>query len=185
MGLMALNLATLNARGRRDPNKCARLLGELSNLRVNVAAVQETHFTCAADCRVLEDDCVVLLAYGSRSSVGVYLLIEHSLNADVNFVLADDGDRLVVANVAVKSFEFQVAVVYAPNIAAERVSFFFRRLVPFLDGPKWIVLEGDCNTILDPKKKRGSEKCESSLIDFMAHHDVVDRFDLDHPGREM
>ena len=44
---MALNLATLNARRLRDPSKFARLLGELSNLRVNVSAVHENHFTFA------------------------------------------------------------------------------------------------------------------------------------------
>ena len=46
MGLMALNLATLNARGLSDPSKCARLLGELLNLSVDVAA----------NYRALEDD---------------------------------------------------------------------------------------------------------------------------------
>ena len=75
MCLMALNLATLNARGLRDPSKCTRLLGELSNLRVNVTAVQETHFNCAADDRVLENDYVVLSAYGSHSSARVSLLM--------------------------------------------------------------------------------------------------------------
>ena len=31
----------------------------------------------------------------------------------------------------------------------------------------------------------GSDRCESSLIDLLAKHDLVDRFCLDHPGREM
>ena len=53
---MALNIASLNVRGLRDSSKCARLLGELKKLCVDVAAVQETHFTCKADCRVLEND---------------------------------------------------------------------------------------------------------------------------------
>ena len=66
MGLMALNLATLNVRGPRDPSKCTRLLGELKNLGVDVASVQATHFTCGADCRVLESDFNVFSAYGSR-----------------------------------------------------------------------------------------------------------------------
>ena len=35
-----------------------------------------------------------------------------------------------MVDVAVESFEFRLVVVYAPNIAAERASF-FRRLVPF------------------------------------------------------
>ena len=101
MGLMALNLATLNARGLRDSSKCVHLLGELSYLGVNVAAVQETHTICTVDCQVLENDYVVLSAYGSCSSVGVSLLIEHSLNANVNLVLADDRGWLV-ANVVVR-----------------------------------------------------------------------------------
>ena len=57
---MTLNVASLNMRGLRDASKCTRLLGELSNLCVNVAGVQETHFTCREDCRVvLENDLVV------------------------------------------------------------------------------------------------------------------------------
>ena len=66
MGLMALNLATLNVRGLRDSSKCARLLAELKNLRVDVAAVQETYFICAADSCVLGNDFSVFSAYGSR-----------------------------------------------------------------------------------------------------------------------
>ena len=52
--------------------------------------MQETHFTFASDCRVLEDDYVVLSVCGRRSSVGVSLLIGRSFNANVNIVLADD-----------------------------------------------------------------------------------------------
>ena len=150
MGLMYLNLATLNARRLRDPIKCVRLLGELSNLSVKVTAVQETHVTCAVDYWVLEKDFVVLSAYSSRSSAGVSLLIGRSFDADVNVVFAGDGGRLIVADVTVKSFEFMVAAVYAHNIAVERASF-FRRLAPFLDDPKRLVFVGDWNAILDPK----------------------------------
>ena len=120
---MALNLATLNARGLRDLSKCARFLDELSNLSVDVAAVQKTRFTCVADCRVLERDFVVLSAYSSHSSAGVSLLVGCSLDADVNVVFAGEGGQLVVADVAVKSLKSRVAAIYAPNIV-ERASFF-------------------------------------------------------------
>ena len=80
--------------------------------------MQETHFICAADCRVLESDFNVFSAYSSHSSTGVSLLVENSLDAD------GEGGRLVVADVAVKSFKFRLIVVYAPNTTAERVSFF-------------------------------------------------------------
>ena len=67
---------------------------------------------------------VIFSAYGSCSNVGVSLLVRRSLNAVVNLVFADDGGRLVVADVPVKSFELQVAAVYAHNIVEERLSFF-------------------------------------------------------------
>ena len=195
---MALNFASLNVRGLRDSSKCARLLGELRNLGVDVAAVQETHFTCGADCRVLESDFNVFSAYGSSTSAGVSLLVGRSLDADVgrsldadvDVVFAGDGGRLVVVDVAVKSFKFRLVAVYASNIAAERVSF-FRRLAPFLDDSKRLVLMGDWNAILDPKIDkvgRGASslgRCESSLVGFVTRHSLVDRFRLDHPGRAM
>ena len=135
---MALSLATLNVSGLWYPSMCMRLLGELNNLGVDVAAVQETHFTCGENCRVLESDFNVFLAYGSRTSVGVSLLIGLSLDADVDVVFAGDSGWLVVADVAVKSFKFRLVTVYAPSIIAKRVSF-FRRLVSFLDDTKRLV----------------------------------------------
>ena len=187
---MTLNLATLNVRGLRDSSKCARLLGELNNLVVDVAAVQETHFTCGADCRVLDSNFNVFSAYGSRASAGVSLLVGRSLDADVDVVFAGDGDRLVVADVAVKSFKFRLVAAYAPNIAVERISF-YRRLAPFLDDTKRLVLMGDWNAILDPKIDKVGRvairtgRCDSNLVGLMTRHDLVDRFRLDHPGREM
>ena len=85
-----------------------------------------------------------------------------------------------MADVAVKSFEFPLVVVYAPIIAVEKVSL-FRRLAPFLDDSKRLVFMGDWNAILDPKISRASGlgRFESSLVDFMARHD------LDHPGTKM
>ena len=139
---------------------------------------------------MLESDFNVFSAYSSRTSVGVSLLVERSLDSDVDVVFAGDGGRLVVADVAVKSFKFRLFAVYAPNIISERVSF-FRRLAPFLDDTKRLVLMGDWNAILDPKidkVRRGASRlgrCESNLVGLMTRHDLVDRFRVDHPGREM
>ena len=169
-------------RGLRDSSKCARLLGELKNLRVDVATVQETHFICAADCRILENDFTVFSANARRSSAGVSLVVGRSLDADIDVVFAGDGGRLVVTDVAVKIFKFRLVAVYVPNIAVERVSF-FRRLAPFLDDTKRLVLMGDWNAILDPKidkvgrGARRLRRCESDLFDLMTRHDLVEGFD--------
>ena len=139
--------------GLRDASKCAHLLAELSNLLVVVASVQETNINCEADCRVLEGDIVVFSAFGSHLSAGVSLLVGRSLDAIFNLVFAGDGGRLLVADVAVKTFEFRIAAVHAPNTVAERRPF-FRRLGSFLDVSKRTVLVGDWNAILDPKIDR-------------------------------
>ena len=185
---MALNVASLNARGLRDASQCAHLLDEFLNLCVPVAAVQETHFTCEADCRVLGNDFVVYSAFGRRLSAGVSLLVGRSLDAIVNIVFAGDGGRLLVADAAVKTFEFRIAAVYMPSTAAER-RLFFRWLGSFQDASKRTV--GDWNAILDPKIDRadrgvsGSARCDSSLFHFLTEFDLIDRYHLDHPRREM
>ena len=183
---MVLNAASLNARELRDASKCAHFLAELSNLCMDVTALQETHFICKADCRVLKDDFVVYSGFGSRLSAGVSLLVGRSLDAIVD-VFAGDGGRLLAADVAVKTFEFRIAAVYAPNSVAER-RLFLRRLVSFLDASKRTVLVGDWNAILDPKIDRagrgasGLVRCNSGLSDFLTEFDLIDRYRLDHPG---
>ena len=118
------------------------------------------------------------------------MLVGRSLDVDVDVVFAGDGGRLVVVNVAVKSFKFRLVAVYVPNSAAERLSF-FRRLAPFLDDGKRLVLMGDWNAILDPKIDkvgRGASRlgrCERSLAGLMNRHNLVDRFCLDHPEGEI
>ena len=64
-----------------------------------------------------------------------------------------DGGQLVVADVAVKNFEFRVVAVYAPNLPGERRSF-ARWLGPFLNESKRTVLVGDWNAILYPNIDR-------------------------------
>ena len=109
---------------------------------------------------------------------------------DFAVVFAGEGGWLLEADIAFKSFKFWLVEVCVSNTPVERVSF-FRRLVPFLGDSKRLVLEGDWNAILDPKIDkvgRGASSLgrrKSSLVDLMARHDLVDRFRLDHPGREM
>ena len=151
---------------------------------MNVAAVQETHFTCTGDCWV------VFLTFSSHCSIEVSLLVECSLNVIVNLVFAGDRGWLVVADVVIKSFEFRMVAGYAPNSISKRHSF-FRQLGPFFDDSKWLVLVGDWNVILDPKidnsgrSVNGLGRCESSLIDLLAEFDLIGRFCQDHPGWEM
>ena len=100
-----------------------------------------------------ENDFVVLSAYSCRWGAGNSLLVGHSLDTNVNLVFAGDGSRLIVTDVAVKSFEFRVVAVYVLNSAGERRSF-IRRLETFVEDPRRLVLVADWNVILDPKLGR-------------------------------
>ena len=77
--------------GTEGFNQVYALFRRTQEPRSNVAAVQETHFTCSANCRVLESDFNVFSAYGSRTSSGVSMLVGHSLDADVDVVFAGNG----------------------------------------------------------------------------------------------
>ena len=162
-------------------------LGDWSvNLRiVDVAAVQETYFICEKDVGVLGDDYVFFSAFGHRLSARVSLLVGRSLHADVNAVFSGEASCLVEADVAMRSFKFRVMAVYAPTHHSEWRS--FRCLELFLMCSERLLLVGDWNATLNPKIDkvgRGASMsvgCESSLIDFMAMFDLVDRFRLDHP----
>ena len=139
---------------------------------LNVTAVQETHFICAADCQVLEGVFDVFSAFACRSSTGVSLLVRRSLDADVNVGFAGDEDQLLEPMFLCKASSFMWLRFMRP-ISQWIGILFFRRLVPFLDDLKWPDLMGNWNTILYPKiDKVGREnsrlgRCESSLIDLM------------------
>ena len=74
---------------------------------VDVAAVQETHFTCAVDCQMLRDDCVVYFAFGNLYSTAVSQLFGRTFNVVVHLVVLVDGGQLVVANVTMNSLAFR------------------------------------------------------------------------------
>ena len=73
-----------------------------------IAAMQEIHFTCVEDCKMPEEDYVVLSTFGDRHIAGVSQQVRRSLEADVNLVFACDRGQLVLTDVAVKIFRFQV-----------------------------------------------------------------------------
>ena len=145
VGSTALNPASLNVRRLSDPSKCLHLLGELSNLCVNVAAVQDTHFTYVMGCRLLEDDFVVFQHTADTAALGSLCLLNAALIRLSMLYL-----QMTVTDVAVKSFEI-------PGVCSSctqyrwRKSFLFQQLPPFVDDSKWLVLVGDWNAILDPK----------------------------------
>lgn len=88
---MSIKLASLNVRGFRDRG----LLRDLLSFDVDVAAIQEAHFVCDFDARVLSRDFVVYSAHGGQLTRGVSLLDNRSLDARLDLVQVDAGRRAV------------------------------------------------------------------------------------------
>ena len=118
---MAITLASVNVRGLRDRSKASRLLCDLRQHGVDVAAVQETHFVWEAHEQMLRRDFYVFSAFGDVFARGVSLLVKRSLDARVNVVYAGASGRLVVADVAVQKCEFRVVAVYAADVVSSWV----------------------------------------------------------------
>ena len=133
---------------------------------------------------------MVFSAFSSHFSAGVSSLVGRSLNAIVNLVFSSDGGRLVAADIAVKAFEVRVVAIHAPNCIGKKRSL-FRRLAPFLDYLKRLIVLGDWNAILDHKIDKGGWRasrlgwCDISLSSLLAEFDLIDRFRQYHPGREI
>lgn len=62
--MMAIKLAIFNAKGMRDQSKVACLFCDLLSFRVDISAIQETHFVCNINSCVLSNDFIVYSAYG-------------------------------------------------------------------------------------------------------------------------
>ena len=121
---MALNVASLNARGLQSVSKQSSLLKELKSHDVDVAAIEETHFVSASDSRVLAKGYSVVSTYGTTRSRGVSLLVKSVLQPRLSVFHRDAAGRLIVVDVAIKSFNFRVIAIYAPNDQGKRVVFF-------------------------------------------------------------
>ena len=186
---MAINIASLNARGLRDSSCAARVLRSLIDFQLDVVALQETHFASSLDERVFRNHFDVFSSYGIPSGRGVSLLIRQSLEAVVNVVFRDDEGRLLVADLKIDEKQFRIVIVHAPCNTRKRRNF-LTTLEPYLTDPKRTISVGDWNSILDPEIDRAgkgnggngwSGNPDDTLINFIAEHRLVDRYRHEHP----
>ena len=111
------------------------------------------------------------------------LLVGCSLNIIVSLVFAGDRDHLVRADLAIKSLEFWVVTIYAPNITGEMLLPSIVGTVPWPS--KMASFSTDWKIDRVGWSARRSDWWESSLINLMTWHNLFDRFCLNHPGSEM
>lgn len=89
-------------KGFRNRGKSARLLRDLESLSVDVATIEETHFSSDRDTHVLRDKFDVFSAY----SLQVRVHLSRSLDADVHIVKAVGDRRLVESDISSSGSSF-------------------------------------------------------------------------------
>lgn len=177
--MASLRLASLNVRGLRDASRKLRVARDLQRLGVDICCIQETHFIPSDYQGVLLRDFQLYSAHYDTHARGVTWLVKRTLDASCDPIYADPEGRLLVLDVTVKDVAFRFIGVYAPNNHAELVSF-FRRIEPFMNSSRRLVLAGDWNAVLDPELDRGvnTRRDTNQNRDAKAFRDFVDKFDL-------
>ena len=127
---MAINIASLNANGLKSRSKQFDLLGDLDRFRVDVAAIEETHFVTAGDAYVLTSDFDVYSAYGTTYSRGVSLLVRSNLASRVDIVHRCAEGRMIVADVTIRYKRFRLIAVYARRCESGPIVRILRQINP-------------------------------------------------------
>lgn len=147
---MVMKVVTLNVRGFRSAAKQLRVKGILESLNVDIALLQETHFSSCSDVAALQKilPWKGIHSFGTRLSAGVAALVAPTFQGRVVKFARDVQGRVLTLDVARGGRLLRLANVYAPNEYRERNDF-FANLGGYLNGRRDLLVAGDFNCVLD------------------------------------
>uniref|UniRef100_A0A2R5L921 Putative reverse transcriptase n=1 Tax=Ornithodoros turicata TaxID=34597 RepID=A0A2R5L921_9ACAR len=150
-----MKVLTLNVRGIRQHRK-QRMLGSLlASLQVDIAFLQETHFSSLQEAKNFAVRVGVKghFSCGTSRSRGVAILVTPRFRGTVLRHSFDFEGRLVSVDVAINGRDRRLVSIYAPTDYQERNDF-LRRVDPYLLGKRDVVLGGDFNCVVDEQYDR-------------------------------
>ena len=135
----------------------------------------------------------VIYSHGTTNSKGCMILLKHTLNTKIHYVVNDAEGRFNIVDINIGDLRIVLCNLYAPN--ADDVDF-FQTIVAQIDKLSVntegkVIILGDFNTTLEPKDKKtsgqvshGHPKCTSFLNEFIVNRDMVDIWRLRHPTED-
>ncbi|MBN3285380.1 YTX2 protein, partial [Polyodon spathula] len=143
-----IQIATFNVNGCRSVDKRARLFHFITQKRVNVMFLQETHTDSMNESEWLSEwKGRGVFSHGSNVSAGVAVLFSPGLQIDILSVSEEIQGRLLKIETVFKGTEIVFINLYAPNEGREKVLFFkkLNQVLSNCNPAHMILVGGDCN----------------------------------------
>ncbi len=181
ISMAPLRFSSLNINGCRDAVKRARLFDYITIKSSGVVFLQETHTDMTNQTQWLSEWMgQAILSHGSSVSAGVAILLAPDFKEQPVSVFELVSGRLLRVDITICGIQFSFVNVYAPNIGAERVTFFKKLEVALSVVPqdRIIVVAGDFNCTLDHTLDRNHEEPHSHSADklqsLITYHNLID-----------
>lgn len=156
-----LRVGSLNINGMRDGRKNV-ILSEMIKLKdLSVTFLQETHsnYSNEVDWGLWWKGDYVL-SHGTNLSAGVAVLFSPSVKAKILSKNEVEPGRCLIVKAEICNFIFLFVNIYAPNVGAERLTFFTRleNIIKEEKDDVFIVVGGDWNCTIDFTLDRNGEE---------------------------
>ena len=188
MNAVDINIATLNVRGLNNKNKRNVIYSWLKNKSYDICFLQETF------CTLRNSDNfstgwrgkIFHSCTDSAHSRGVAILINKNLDCDIVSSKSDNGGRIVLVNVVINNIGYTLVNVYAPNTAAERVTFFCQ-LRQFVNmhaiNKSRLIIGGDFNCVLNSNDRLSgvTDRSTHALTEVLEHFNIIDAWKYFNP----
>lgn len=175
----SLNLATLNVRGLSSKRRQSQVYRLLTDLDVDVLAVQETKVEGDDETgdmvRRFTSRYFVCVSHAVGSSAGCLLFVKKLSGLVVKQVFSGLSGRLVIGDVELAEEQWRFICLYAPNDAKER-TVFFSNVRPYLTAEKRLVVLGDFNCVLSSRDKASTTPFRDESTALLS--DIIDYFGL-------
>lgn len=146
---MMLNWLYLNVQGMNSPQKRVKVFKYLKQQKVNIACLQETHFSTS--CPKYFDALYpqVFLANGPTKQRGILIAIHKSVPFSCSREIADPNDRYFLLQGTIQDMEVTIITYYAPN---NNPGPFLSHICSLLQSHQrgTLLLVGDSNVTLNP-----------------------------------
>ena len=189
--MTTLRIESLNCRGIRDSIKRLDILDRARNRQANIICLQETHIT-GRDINVIKKEWNVkyLISGNKRNAKGVMIIMDNNFEYKIHKINIDPDGRYIFCEIEIPEVaSFLLVNLYAPN---ENKVDFYKKIFNLID--TWdnnnLILVGDWNTILDPKKDTkfyNDSKIKNStkeILEFINKKGLLDIWRLKHPKIE-
>ncbi|CAN7950719.1 unnamed protein product, partial [Ixodes hexagonus] len=167
----SLTCATLNVRGLAHKRRQSQLYRLLTDLDIDVLAVQETKVDGDEETRSMVQRYTTryfaFVSHAVGMSAGCVLFVRKLPGLVVQEVKSGMAGRFVSCDVLFGSVEWRVVCVYAPNLVNDR-TVFFENIWQHLNTERIIILMGDFNCVLSSRDKTSARAYRDSSTDILA-----------------